>query len=161
MGAGARKQEGEKLVARNRRAGFDYNLEDKYEAGLVLTGSEVKALRAGKCEIVDAYAQVDRGEAWLEQLYIGPFEQASHFAHEARRRRKLLLTRKEIDKLATTLKDRGYTLIPLRIYFKERHAKIELALARGKTKGDRRQAIAAKDAAREQRNALGRSRKER
>lgn len=157
----AKPDGGEKVVARNKRASFDYALEDRYEAGLILTGSEVKSLRAGKVEIVDAFADVDRGEAWLNQLYIAPFEQAAVFGHEPRRRRKLLLNRSEIEKLDSKLKDRGYTLIPLRIYFKGRRAKIEIALARGKTKGDKRQDIARKDAEREARVAMGRERKER
>jgi SsrA-binding protein len=151
----------EKLVARNRRATFDYALEDRFEAGLVLTGSEVKSLRDGKVEIVDAYATIESGEAFLYQLYVAPFEQASYFGHEPRRKRKLLLHRREIEKLGGALKDRGYTLIPIRLYFKGSHAKLELALARGKTHGDKRQDIARKDAEREARNAMGRSAKER
>ena len=153
------KANDEKVVAKNRRATFDYELEDRYEAGLVLVGSEVKSLRAGKVEIVDAYGSIENGEAWLMQLYIAPFEQASYFGHEPRRKRKLLMKRKELEKLGAALKDRGYTLIPTRLYFKGRVAKIELALARGKTRGDKRQDIAKKDAQKEARNALGRSRK--
>jgi SsrA-binding protein len=156
-----RPQDGEKIVARNKRATFDYHLEDRYEAGLVLTGSEVKSIRAGKVEIVDAYADVERGEAWLNQLYVAPFEKATVFGHEPRRRRKLLLNRSEIDKLEGKLKDRGYTLVPVRIYFKGGKAKIEIALGRGKTKGDKRQDIARKDAEREARVAMGRARKDR
>ena len=132
---------GEKLIAKNRRATFDYALEDHYEAGMVLVGSEVKSLRAGKVEIVDAYATVE------------------NFQHEPRRKRKLLLRSTEIKKIGVALKDRGYTLIPLQLYFSGRVAKIEIALARGKTHGDKRQDIAKKDAAREARNSVGRSRK--
>lgn len=154
-----RPPDGEKVVARNKRATFDYHIEDRWEAGLVLTGSEVKSIRAGKVEIVDAYADVDRGEAWLNQLYVAPFEQATVFGHEPRRKRKLLLSRHEIDKIEDELKDRGYTLVPLRIYFKGRVCKVEIALARGKTKGDRRQDIAKKDAQREARAAMGRATK--
>jgi SsrA-binding protein len=156
-----RPQDGEKIVARNKRASFDYHLEDHFEAGLVLTGSEVKSIRAGNVEIVDAYADIDRDEAWLHQLYVAPFEQASVFGHEPRRRRKLLLHRSEIEKLAGKLKDRGYTLVPVRIYFKGGKAKIEIALGRGKTKGDKRQDIARKDAERETRVAMARARKDR
>ena len=154
-----RKSRGEKLIARNRRATFDYELEDRYECGIVLVGSEVKSLRDGKVEIVDAYGAIERGQAWLMQLFIAPFEQASHFGHETRRRRKLLLHRSEIRKLDDALRDRGYTLIPTRLYFKDGKAKIELALARGKSRGDKRQDIAKKDADRDVRNALGRARK--
>jgi SsrA-binding protein len=150
---------GEKLIAKNRRATFDYALEDHYEAGMVLVGSEVKSLRAGKVEIVDAYATVENGEMWLYQLYIAPFAQASYFQHEPRRKRKLLLKSSEIKKISVALKDRGYTLVPLQLYFSGRVAKIEIALARGKTHGDKRQDIAKKDAAREARNAVGRMRK--
>jgi SsrA-binding protein len=153
------QQKGEKLIARNRRASFDYELEETFEAGIVLNGSEVKSLRAGKCEIVDAYANVQNGECWLEQLYIPPYEQATVFGHEPRRRRKLLLHKHEIDQLADALKDRGNTIIPVRIYFKDRRCKVEIALARGKSKGDKRQAIAKKDAERETREAIGRARK--
>ncbi len=157
--AGTRNQEGEQLVARNRRASFDYALEDHWEAGIVLLGSEVKSLRAGKLEMVDAYASVEGGEAWLHQLYLPPFEHATTFAPEPRRKRKLLLHRQQIEKIADQLKkDRGYTLIPTKIYFKGGRVKVEIALARGKTKGDRRQDIAKKDAEREARAALGRRR---
>jgi len=155
----ARRARGERLIAKNRRATFDYELEDRYEAGLSLLGSEVKSLRDGKVEIVDAYAAIEKGEAWLMQLFIAPLAHASVFGHEPRRKRKLLLKRSEIDKLDDALKDRGYTLIPTRLYFKDGRAKVEIALARGKTKGDKRQAIARKDAEREARNAIGRGRK--
>lgn len=153
------KDQGELVVARNRRATFDYSLEDHWEAGLQLLGSEVKSLRAGKIEMVDAWASVENGEAWLHQLYIPPYEQATAFGHEPRRKRKLLLHKSEIKKIEDALKDRGYTVIPLRIYFKESRAKVEIALGRGKTKGDRRQDIARADAQREARAAMGRARK--
>ncbi|GAC1583366.1 MAG: SsrA-binding protein SmpB [Polyangiales bacterium] len=154
-----RREKGERNIAKNRRAPFDYLLEDHYEAGLILVGSEVKSLRDGKVEIVDAFGIIDRGECWLMQLYIAPFAQASVFNHEPRRRRKLLLHRSELAKLGDALKDRGYTIIPTRMYFKDGRAKIEIALARGKNKGDKRQAIAKKDAERETRDAIGRARK--
>ncbi len=153
------KEKGEKIVAKNRRASFDYTLEESWEAGLVLTGSEVKSLRAGKAEIVDAYGTIERGEAWLMQLYVAPFEQASVFGHEPRRKRKLLLHGSEIKKIGAALKDKGYTLIPTRLYFKDGKAKIELSLGRGKSRGDKRQDIARKDAERETRIAIGRARK--
>lgn len=147
----------EKLIAKNRRATFDYELDDHHEAGLVLLGSEVKSLRAGKVEMVDAYAVVQGGECILHQLYIAPYAQATTFAPDPRRPRKLLLHALEIERLADTLKEGGCTLIPLRIYFKGRHVKVEIAVARGKTKGDKRQAIARKEAEREARAAMGRA----
>jgi SsrA-binding protein len=155
----ADKPDAEKLVARNRRASFDYELEEIFEAGIALTGSEIKSLRGGKCEIVDAFASVSNHECFLEQLYIPPYAQATVFGHEPRRKRKLLLHRNEIDRLDDALRDRGYTIIPTRIYFKGRRCKVEIALARGKTKGDKRQAIAKKDAEREARDAMQRARK--
>jgi SsrA-binding protein len=158
-GTAGRRERGERLVARNRRASFDYEIERTFEAGLVLQGSEVKSLRDGKVEIVDSYAMIDRGEAWLMQLFIAPYAQATVFGHEPRARRKLLLKKREIGDLEESLKDRGYTLVPTRVYFKDGRAKIEIALARGKNKGDKRQAIAKKDADRETREAIGRARK--
>lgn len=157
--AGGTRDQTERLVARNRRATFEYELEDKWEAGVVLVGSEVKSLRAGKLEMVDAWATVEGDEMWLHDLRIAPYEQATVFAPEPKRKRKLLLRRSEIEKIKGKLKDRGYTLIPLRVYFKGRNVKIEIALARGKTKGDKRQDIARKDAEREARSAMGRARK--
>jgi SsrA-binding protein len=151
--------ESERLIARNRRATYDYALEDHWEAGIVLMGSEVKSLRDGKIEMVDAYGSVEGSQVWLHNMQIAPYAQATIFAHEPKRKRKLLLHRSEIDKIENKLKDRGYTLIPTRIYLKGRHVKIEIALARGKTRGDKRQDIARKDADREARAAMGRARK--
>jgi SsrA-binding protein len=160
MSGGAKSQnEGEKVLARNRRASFDYSLEDHWEAGIVLVGSEVKSLRAGKVEMVDAYAAMERSELYLHNLLIAPYAQATMFQHEPKRKRKLLLNASELKKIGDALKDRGYTLIPLRVYLKGRVVKVEIALARGKTKGDRRQDIAKKDANREARAALGRAQK--
>ena len=144
---------------RNRRATFDYELEDKWEAGVVLVGSEVKSLRAGKVEMVDGWATIENGELWLHGVLIAPYPQATNFAPEPKRKRKLLLRASELAKLTGKLKDRGYTVVPLRIYLLGRVVKIEIALARGKTKGDRRQDIARKDAERETRAAVGRARK--
>lgn len=149
----------ERLIARNRRATFDYELEDKWEAGIVLVGSEVKSLRDGKVEMVDAWATVEGDELWLHGMLIAPYPQATVFAPEPKRKRKLLVHKHEIEKIAGKLKDRGYTLIPLRVYLSGSRVKIELALARGKTKGDKRQDIAKKDAEREARAAIGRARK--
>lgn len=153
------REETERLIARNRRASFDYALEDHWEAGIALLGSEVKSLRAGKIEMVDAWAGVEGSEVWLHNMQIAPYEQATVFGHEPKRKRKLLLHRSEIDKIESKLKDRGYTLIPLRVFLRGRRVKVEIALARGKTKGDRRQDIARKDADREARAAMGRARK--
>lgn len=152
-------RETERLVARNRRASFDYELEDHWEAGIVLLGSEVKSLREGKIELVDAWANVEGSEVWLHNMRIAPYAQATIFAHEPKRKRKLLLNRSEIAKIENKLKDRGYTLIPLRVFLKGRNVKVEIALARGKTRGDKRQDIARKDADREARAAMGRARK--
>jgi SsrA-binding protein len=160
MSGGAKSHdETERVIARNRRASFDYSLEDHWEAGIILVGSEVKSLRAGKVEIVDAYGTMEGGEVFLHNLQIAPYAQATMFQHEPKRKRKLLLNASEIKKIGDALKDRGYTLIPLRIYLKGSRVKVEIALARGKTKGDRRQDIAKKDADREARAALGRARK--
>jgi SsrA-binding protein len=153
------KEPTERLIARNRRASFDYELEDTWEAGIVLVGAEVKSLRDGKVEMVDAWATVEGGELWLHGMLIAPYAQATTFAPEPKRKRKLLLHEAEIAKIEGKLKDRGYTLVPLRIYLRGRLVKLEIALARGKTKGDRRQDIARKDAEREARAAMGRARK--
>jgi SsrA-binding protein len=151
------QQGDERILARNRRASFDYAFEDHYEAGVVLQGSEVKSLRSGKVEMVDAWASIEKGEAWLHQLYLPPFEHTTAFAPDPRRKRKLLLRASEIKKLEGVLKDRGYTLVPTRIYLRGRHVKIELGLGRGRTKGDKRQEIARKDAERETRAAIVRA----
>lgn len=158
---GAGKSEGAiKIVARNRRATFDYAVEERFEAGIVLVGSEVKTLRGGKCELVDAYGQIERGEGWLKQLYIPPFEQARAFPHEPRRNRKLLLNAKEIERIGRAVDRDGYTLIPLEVYFKGSHVKVLLGLARGKKNVDKRHDIAKKTADREARADIVRARKQ-
>jgi SsrA-binding protein len=151
---------GESLIVKNRRATFDYALTDRYEGGLVLVGSEVKSLRAGKVDIVDAFASVDKGEVWLKQLNIAPFEQARSFPHEPRRPRKVLLHAQEIAQIEKALAREGLTLIPVRLYFKGGRAKVELALAKGKKNFDKREDIARKTADREARAAIGRGRRE-
>lgn len=153
------KHPGEKLVVKNRRATFDYDIDDTFEAGIVLVGSEVKSMREGRVEIVDSFASVDRGEVWLKQLHIGPFERASAFPHDIRRARKLLLHANEIVRIERALTREGYTLIPLRLYFKEGRVKIELGLARGKKLHDKRAEMAKKTADREARSAMNRGRK--
>jgi SsrA-binding protein len=159
----AEKASDEKLIVKNRRATFDYAIEDKYEGGLVLVGSEVKSMRAGKVDLVDAFASVDtdgkRMQMWLKQMYVAPFEQASAFPHEPRRPRKVLLHAQEIEQIHKALTRQGMTLVPLRLYFKKGRVKVELALARGKKTHDKREDIAKKTADREARAAIGRGRK--
>jgi SsrA-binding protein len=151
----------EKIIVNNRRASFNYAVEEKYEGGLVLVGSEVKAMRAGKVEMVDAYATVERNELWLKQLYVGPFEQEKAFPHEPRRSRKVLVSRSEIAKIDRAISRDGYTLVPLRLYWRHGHVKVELGLAKGKKSHDKRADIKAKTADREAKAAMGRVRKER
>jgi SsrA-binding protein len=148
--------EAERLIVKNRRAFFDYSIEETYEGGLVLVGSEVKSMRAGKVDMVDAFAAVERGEAWLKQLYVAPFEQARAFPHEPRRSRKVLLHAREIDQMGKAVARGGYTLVPLRLYWKRGRVKVELGLAKGKKTHDKRAELAKKDAQREARAAMGR-----
>jgi SsrA-binding protein len=136
-------------VATNRRARHKFELVEKVEAGMVLRGTEVKSLREGKAQMIDAYAVVDAGEVWLRNLHIPPYEPASRENHEPERPRKLLLHRAEIERLVGKTAQKGLTLIPTRIYFKGSHAKVELALARGKEGQDRRREIAERDTRRE------------
>jgi SsrA-binding protein len=136
-------------VATNRRARHKFEAVEKMEAGVVLQGSEVKSLRNGKAQMTDAYAVVDRGEVWLRNLHIPPYEPASRENHEPERPRKLLLHKAEIERLIGKTAEKGLTLIPIRIYFKGSRAKVELALARGKEGRDRRREIADRDVRRE------------
>lgn len=136
---------------------FDYAVEQRYEGGLVLVGSEVKSMRAGKVDIVDSYASVDRGEMWLKQLYIAPFEQAKAFPHDPRRPRKVLLHAHEIEQIEKGLTRGGYSLIPLQLYFKNGRVKVELGLGKGKKTVDKRQDIAKKTADAEARAAMRRA----
>jgi SsrA-binding protein len=139
-----------RTIAVNRKARHDYHIEDTVDAGLVLTGTEIKSIRAGKVNLADAYARIDRGEAWLVGAHIAPFEGGNRANHEPKRDRKLLLHRGEIDSLLGRTKSKGLTLVPLRLYLSERgHAKVELGLARGKQLHDKRRAIAERDARRE------------
>lgn len=165
MGAPAKKTDSDdtiqKVIVTNRRATFDYAVEDKFEGGLVLVGSEVKSMRDGKVELVDAYATVENGELWLKQMYIAPFERAVAFPHEPRRSRKVLVRKSEIARIDRAIAREGYTLVPLRLYFKRGHVKVELGLAKGKKTQDKRRDIASKTAEREARAAMGRARKER
>ncbi len=149
----------EKIIVQNRRASFDYAIDDKFEGGLVLVGSEVKSMRAGKVELVDAYASVDNGELWLKQMYVAPFEQASAFPHDPRRARKVLVKASEIARIDRAVSREGMTLIPIRLYFRRGRVKVELGLAKGKKTHDKRADIAAKTADREAKEAMGRARK--
>ena len=152
------RERGQKLVASNKRARYDYFIEDVYEAGIVLSGTEVKSLREGKASLNDSYAVVDGGEVWLENAFIPEFSQGSWTNHATRRRRKLLLGKKEIAKLAGASKESGYTLVPISLYFKDGYAKIELGLGRGKKSYDKRETLKQKDAAREMDRARARER---
>jgi SsrA-binding protein len=148
------RERGRKLIAQNRKARHDYYIEDVYEAGLVLTGTEVKSLREGRASLVDAYATIKDGEAWLHGAHIPEYTQGTWTNHEPRRVRKLLLHRGEILRLIGKTKESGLTLVPLSLYFKDGRAKIEIALARGKRTHDKRQALAEKQAAREMRRVV-------
>jgi len=151
--------DGEKLILDNRRARHDFQLLDRFEAGIQLTGTEVKSLREGRVEAKRAYADIRGGEVWLIGIHIAPYEQAAIDAHDPDRDRKLLLHRREIESLTGKIKERGFTLVPTRIYFKGGRAKVELALARGKDTVDKRRDIAKRDADRQIERALkGRAR---
>jgi len=139
----------ERDVAVNRRAYHDFFIDEKYEAGMMLTGTDVKSVRNGRTNLRDGYVRIDGGEAWLENVHISPYAQGNLMNHEPLRPRKLLLHRKQIASLIGKVKQRGYTLIPLRVYFSRNHAKVEIGLARGKRQYDKREAIAEREAKRE------------
>ena len=141
-------------VCVNRKARHDYLIEETYEAGLILTGSEVKSLRAGRANLKDSHARITGGEAFLIGTHISPYGPAVHTGHEPTRARKLLLHRRELARLIGKVKERGFTLVPLRLYFKGPYAKVELALARGKRKYDKRAALREKDVKREMERAM-------
>lgn len=146
----------EKVVATNRKAHHDYFIEESYEAGIVLTGAEIKSIRAGRVNLRDSYAIIKDGEAWLLNAHIAPYKHATHTSHEPKRDRKLLLHRYQINRLQGRVQEKGYTLVPLRIYLKDNRAKVEIALARGKKLYDKRAAIAKREAQREVERALAR-----
>lgn len=150
----AKKQTGRTMVAQNKKARHDYNIHDTFEAGMVLTGTEVKSLRQGRASLVDAFATVDDGEVWLRQAHIPEYSHGTWTNHTARRTRKLLLHRREIDRLERKLTDAGSTLVPLAIYFTDGYAKVEIALATGKREYDKRQILRRRDADREAERAL-------
>jgi SsrA-binding protein len=140
----------EQTVALNRRARHEFSIEDTFEAGLVLTGTEIKSIRTGKVQLANAYARIERDEAWLIGAHIAPFEQANRYNHEPLRTRKLLLRRSEIDELLGKTKSKGLTIVPLRLYINDKgRAKLELGLARGKQQHDRRHEIADRDSRRD------------
>jgi SsrA-binding protein len=144
----------EKTVVTNRRARREYFIEETLEAGLVLTGSEIKSVRAGRVNLQDSYVIIREGEAWLLNSHIAPYKQASHENHEPKRERKLLLHRRQINRLAGKVQAKGYTIVPLRLYLKDNRAKVEIALARGKKLYDKRDALAKRQAEREMERAL-------
>ena len=150
------KEQGQKLIAQNKKARHDYHIEDTYEAGLVLTGTEVKSLRMGRASLVDGFGEVHEGEVWLHGVHIPEYSQGTWTNHAARRKRKLLLNRHEIDRIESRINEKGLTLIPLSLYFKDGRAKVEIALARGKKTWDKRHAIAERQAKRETEAAVGR-----
>ena len=147
----------EKLIATNRRARHEYHVEEAVEAGLALTGTEVKSLRSGRVTLGEAYARVQRGEVWLHHLHIPPYAAGNIFNHDPMRPRKLLLHRREIHRLAGKADQKGYTLIPMRLYFRRGVAKVELAIARGKKLYDKRTAIGEREARREAERAVKRT----
>jgi len=149
-----RQSNGIRVIATNRKAGRDYFLEDRREAGLVLKGTEIKSIRAGRANLSDGYVQPRDGELWLLNVHIAPYDPAGRYGHEARRPRKLLLHRREIDRLISRVVERGYTIVPVRLYLKGGLAKVEIALARGKRKYDKRQTIKERQAERDIDRAL-------
>ena len=135
-----------KVVATNRKARHEYYIEDQYEAGLVLTGTEIKSVRAGTVSLTEGYVQIRNGELWLYDVHIAQYEQAGRSSHDPKRPRKLLMHRKEIARLQSSTQERGHTIVPLRMYLKGRLAKVEIGLARGKRQYDKREVIAKRDA---------------
>ena len=148
------KETGEKVVATNRKARHDYTIEDTYEAGLVLSGTEVKSLRQGRASLVDGYGFIDNGEAWLDAVHIPEYSQGTWTNHAPRRKRKMLLHKAQIIKISQKVKEDGYTLVPLRIYFSNGRAKVELAVAKGKKEYDKRHALRERQDKREAERAM-------
>lgn len=149
-----------KTIATNRKARHDYFIDETCEAGIVLTGTEIKSARAGRVNLRDSYVQVRNGELWLIDTHIAPYKQAGRGSHEPKRPRKLLMQRREINRFQGKVQEKGYTIVPLRFYLKNnKWAKVEIALARGKKLYDKRQAIRERDAQREMERVLARQRK--
>ena len=148
------RERGQKVVATNRKARHDYTIEDTYEAGIVLTGTEVKSLREGRASLVDGYAFIDGGEMWLDAVHIPQYTEGTWNNHAPRRKRKLLLHKQEIVKISHKTKEGGYTLVPLQIYFSDGRAKVEIAVAKGKREYDKRQTLRERTATREAQSAM-------
>jgi len=144
----------DKVVATNRKAFHEYFISDTFEAGLVLVGSEIKSIRAGRVSLQDGYVSFEQGEAWLANVHIAQYDPASRQNHDPKRRRKLLLHRREIDRLAGKVQEKGFTVIPTRLYLKDGRAKVEIGLAKGKRLYDKREAIAKRDSQRQVDRAL-------
>ncbi|MFF4410326.1 SsrA-binding protein SmpB [Streptomyces sp. NPDC001262] len=153
------KETGRKLVAQNKKARHDYHLLTTYECGLVLTGTEVKSLRQGRASLVDGFVQIDGHEAWLHNVHIPEYSQGTWTNHSARRKRKLLMHRMEIDKLESKAQESGHTIVPLSLYFKDGRAKVEIALAKGKKEYDKRQTLREKQDRRESDRAISAARR--
>ncbi|MER6572007.1 SsrA-binding protein SmpB [Streptomyces sp. NPDC001093] len=153
------KEKGRKLIAQNKKARHDYHILDTYEAGLVLMGTEVKSLRQGRASLVDGFVQLDGHEAWLHNVHVPEYSQGTWTNHSARRKRKLLLHRTEIDKLESKSQETGHTIVPLALYFKDGRAKIEIALAKGKKEYDKRQTLREKQDRREADRAMSAARR--
>ena len=148
------ERSGRRLIAENRKARHDYHLLEHFEAGIALLGTEVKAIREGQAGLRDAYARIDKGEVWLLNLHIGPYSHTGYSSHEERRQRKLLMHRHEIRKLTGKVAEKGLTLVPLELYFKDGRVKVSLALARGKQAHDKRETLRQNDVERETRAAM-------
>ncbi len=153
------RETGRKLIAQNKKARHDFSIVEVFEAGLVLVGTEVKSLRAGRATLTDGYASIDDGEAFLHNIHIPEYDQGSWTNHEPKRKRKMLLNAEEIRKINTLIARQGYTLVPLSLYFKDGKVKVEIALAQGRKAHDKRHAIAERDAKREMSKAQGRRNK--
>jgi SsrA-binding protein len=150
------REQGRKMIAQNKKARHDYLIEDVFEAGLVLQGTEVKSLRQGRASLVDGFVDIDNGEAWLHGVHIPEYSQGTWTNHSARRKRKLLLNRVEIDKIQRRVAEKGLTVVPLSLYFLDGRAKVEIALAKGKKSWDKRHSLAERQANREVEQAVGR-----
>ncbi|MCB5182909.1 MULTISPECIES: SsrA-binding protein SmpB [Streptomyces] len=153
------KEKGRKLIAQNKKARHDYHILDTYECGLVLMGTEVKSLRQGRASLVDGFVQLDGHEAWLHNVHVPEYSQGTWTNHSARRKRKLLLHREEIDKLESKSQETGHTIVPLSLYFKDGRAKVEIALAKGKKEYDKRQTLREKQDRREADRAMSAARR--
>lgn len=150
----AKQPDGPKPLAQNKKASHDYFIEDTYEAGIVLTGTEIKSIRQGKANLQDSYARISNGEAWIINMHISPFEQGNRYNVDPTRSRKLLLHKSEIMKLIGQTKEKGYSLIPLRLYVKNGYCKVLIGLAKGKKNYDKRESIAKRDAQRDMERAM-------